>query len=330
VNVFFTVDTEFWPRSVWQPDFSELESDIQRDIYGVTRDGEFGLRYQLDVLSAEGLRGVFFIEAISALRSGINTLRDMIELVQSRGHDVELHVHSEWLEWLEPSFLPGRKALHMRELSLVDQALLIAKAVSLFKEAGLKTPARAFRAGNYGANLDTLQALAQNGIIFDSSYNYPYIGSACDVTTSEPLMQSQWINGVFEVPVNFYQDYPGHYRHTQLTATSLKEMCKALESAHQRGWKSFVIVSHSSELIRRNIEGFNAARADRVVIDRFEKLMRYLGRNKDRYVVSGFQGVEPSSLELESGSNFSMPLKGSVVQTALRMAEQGFRRFSYR
>lgn len=330
MNVFFTVDTEFWPRSVQDPDFTEMDSDIQRDIYGVTRDGEFGLRYQLDVLSSEGLKGVFFIEAISALRAGIKTLNEMIELVQSRGHDVELHVHSEWLNWLNPSFLPGRKALHIRELSLADQSLLIAKAISLFNEAGLKIPPCAFRAGNYGANNDTLRALAQNGILFDSSYNYPYLGSSCDIVTDSPLLQSQWLNEVFEVPVNFYQDYPGHNRHTQLTAASLKEMCSALENAYQQGWKSFVIVSHSSELIRRNVEGLKAARADRVVIDRFEKLMKYLGKNKDRYTVTGFQGIRPVDLEVSSEKKFAMPLKGSVVQTAFRMAEQGLRRFSYK
>ena len=36
---------------------------------------------------------------------------------------------------------------------------------------------KAFRAGNYGANWETLRVLGENGIHYDSSHNIDFLGS---------------------------------------------------------------------------------------------------------------------------------------------------------
>lgn len=326
--VFFTVDTEFWLGNNTQLDLSQLELDIQRDIFGISKDGEFGIRYQLDALDSEGLKGVFFIEAISSLITGEEFLRNIIDLVESRGHSVELHLHTEWLEWIQPSPLPGRYASDMRQLSLDDQSTLINKGLILFNEAGLKNPVRAFRAGNYGADNNTLRALAQNGILFDSSYNMPYLNSTCDIKTPEPLLQPEYVNGVLEVPVNCFQDYPGHYRHTQLAATSFDELRIALESAYNQKWETFVIVSHSFELIKRNKHKVNAAIADTIMLNRFEKLLKYLAKNKDRYFVDGFNKFDTDKFISRDNAPLYKHIKGSLMHTSLRFAQQALRMLS--
>lgn len=326
MQVLFTVDTEFWPKYNKPPDLAQLEYDVQRDIYGRSIDGEFGVRFQLDALDSEGLKGVFFIEAISSLVTGVESLGNLITLVESRGHSVELHLHTEWLKWIQPSPLPGRYAFNMRQLSFDDQSTLINKGLMLFREAGLQTPVQAFRAGNYGADQNTLRALEQNGILFDTSYNLPYLNSACNIATPEPLLQPLYINGVLEVPVNCFQDYSGHYRHTQLAAASFGELRSAIEAAYDQKWNTFVIVSHSFELIKRNMHSEKAAIADNIMLKRFEKLLKYLGQNKDRYTVDGFTTIDIECFSNRENDPVYKHLKGSLLNTLLRFAQQALRR----
>src|SRR5438034_4611872 len=95
LNVFLTVDTEVWPRT---PDWiaTGLSPEIDRFIYGVTADGQFGLKYQIDMLNEYGLKAVFLVEALFACIVGLEPLRKIVSLIQAGGHDVQLHIHTEW------------------------------------------------------------------------------------------------------------------------------------------------------------------------------------------------------------------------------------------
>lgn len=328
MRVFYTVDTEFWPRNPSNPDFTELNQDIQRDIYGATPQGEFGLRYQLDALDSEGLKGVFFVEPLSALRAGIDSLSATLSLIDSRGHEVGLHLHPEWNDWLENSLVPERAVQNISQLSVDKQTKLIAKGLSLFKEAGLSLPVKSFRAGNYGAGLTTLRALANNNIAYDSSYNPCYLNSRDGFALETPLVQAQMLDTIIEVPISCFEDYPRHFRHVQLTAISFEEMRLALETAERQHWKSFVIVSHSFELIKRNCSQLDSARPDYRVIDRFQKLIKYLGQNKDRYRVEGFNNcTEQDLLQPQSGFEYK-PITGNLLNTLIRYMQQALRRMS--
>src|SRR5207248_1014096 len=102
LNVFLTFDTEAWPFTPgWRE--SALDQDLRRDVYGETRQGTFGLEYQLDLLSAHGLKGVFLVEALFACAVGRELLCKVVKLIQGKGHEVQLHLHPQWLEWLDPS-----------------------------------------------------------------------------------------------------------------------------------------------------------------------------------------------------------------------------------
>jgi predicted deacetylase len=58
----------------------------------------------------------------------------------------------------------------MRHFSLEDQTLLVAKGIEQLRACGVDN-VHSFRAGGYGANVDTLHALARNGVRYDSSHN---------------------------------------------------------------------------------------------------------------------------------------------------------------
>lgn len=323
MQVYYTVDTEFWPRDPVHPDFSRIEEDFQRDVFGVTREGEYGIRYQMDALEAEGLKGVFFIEALHALKFGGRYLREMVDAVQRRGHEAALHIHAEWLRWLDEHPLGGLNSQVLQRFSPSQQQWIVTRSAQLLRECGVSRIA-SFRAGNYGADRHTLRALAAEGVAFDSSYNVVFLGPQCGIEADGPMTSPQWMEGVVEVPITFIQDYPRHYRPMQITAASFGEMRAALDRAQERGFPSFVFVSHGFELIRRRTNVPDGALPDSIVRRRFDQLVKYLGRNKDRYQVTTFAETTPERLLTRAVDE--SPVRGSPWRTSGRIFQQLLRR----
>jgi hypothetical protein len=321
LNVFITVDTEVWPLL---PDWRRagLARDIDRDIHGVTPEGSFGVSYQIDVLNRYGLKGVFFVESLFAEVAGREPLRALVGEVQDRGHEVQVHPHPEWLAWMPEPLLPGETPPLIRHYSEDDQAFLIARAVRNLRECGADRPC-AFRAGDYAANFDTLRALARNGIAYDTSYNATYLGTRCRLETPELLLQPTRLEGVYEFPISFFSVWPGRPRHAQLTACSFPELRSALLQAWRAGWYSFVIVSHSFELLKRRRQNPGRPRPDRIVVRRFERLCRFLAENRDKFRTTGFAGVAADDVPAHPAARV---LRSAPQKALWRYAEQLARR----
>jgi Polysaccharide deacetylase len=316
MNFLFTIDTEVYPINPdWRSDM--LARDVQRDLYGKTAHGAFGVGYQIEVFARYGIKAVFFVEGLHAScpEVGMGPLTKLVELIQSSGHEVQLHLHPEWVPLSRGLFVPDRGYL-LTSYSQDEQLELIQTAAANLVKAGAQQPT-AFRAGDYAANLDTLKALVRLGFRFDTSYNYPYLGSTCGITSDSILWQPASIEGLLEVPVSCYQDRPGHYRHCQLGACSLGEIAATLASAQLNAWETYVLVSHSFELINNRWAGRPVGPRRRVV-RRFENLCQRLASLASSASVRtcGFRDLEPLSLQE------SAPIKGNLAHYALRNVEQ--------
>jgi hypothetical protein len=321
LNVFITVDTEVWPRHAdWRE--TSLREDLRRDLYGVTPEGEFGVPYQMDVLDHFGLKAVFFVESLFPCAVGIDPLKALVSQIRSRGHEVQLHLHTEWLSWIDPPLLPGRLGNNLNEFTEEEQTLLLSRGVDNLRAAGVQDVC-AFRAGNYGANFDTLRALSRQGIQFDSSHNTCYLRSTCHMRTPAPLLQPARLEEVWEFPVSFFGDWPGHYRHAQLCACSSQEMTGALMQAWEAGWYSFVIVSHSNELIRGRKQTAVPPLPDHTVIARFNRLCEFLAEHRDKFRTTTFSELPARSV---SPPPVARPLRSKLRLTAGRLVEQLARR----
>jgi glycosyltransferase involved in cell wall biosynthesis len=296
LNVLITVDTEVWPRI---PDLRRngLKDDLDRDIEGWIVRVLHRISYQMDVLDAYRLRGVFLVESLFSCFTGPGPLRDIVGLIQNRGHEVQLHVHPEWLDWMPEPLLGERRGGNLAEFSEHEQYVIIGQALANLKEAGARDVS-AFRAGNYGAGHAILRTLTRLGIHYDTSYSYCYLDRGCGLHLPEPLLQAAEINGVCEVPISF-SDFSGHHRHAQLCTCSHREMRRALMQAHEMGWQKFVIVSHGFELLRR---GARETVADPVVVRRFDELCRFLAENTDKFRTVGFNDLAvEDATAVESG-----------------------------
>ena len=317
LNVFLTVDTEIWCDG-WDDLDGQFSAAFRRYVYGPTAKGDYGLPITFRILNDHGLIGVFFVEPLFATRFGDAPLHELVELVQTAGQEVQLHLHTEWVDEAREPLLPhiDRKRQFLRMFSRAEQSVLIAKGQELLRAGGADR-INAVRAGNYALNADTLLALADNDIRFDSSYNAAAAVGVDGVAPGRTLTQPFAFGDVIEYPVTVYRDRgPGSLRHLQLTACSFKEIRYVLDHAAADGLAAVVIVSHNFELLNT---GKN--RPDPIVVKRFQDLCRYLERNTDRFCVRGFRDLASAA-----GQTQPEPINSTMKLTGERMVTQLARR----
>lgn len=263
-RVLITVDTEL--SAGRQAQGMGVEENLARSFHGLVDGRPFGVEWLMDRMDERGLTGCFFVDPMPGLVHGREIVARMVEPILRRGHEVQLHIHTEWLDWARESPVEGRTGRNIGDFALGDQIALIGWAREALIAAGAPAPL-AFRAGNYGANDDTLRALATLGLRWDSSFNADYAGRGCAVSAPRGAVDPVVLHNVWEAPVAGLWDRPGHFRPAQVCALSAWEMRAALTHAATSGTHSFVIVTHSFEMLSRD-----RRRPNGLVMRRFEAL----------------------------------------------------------
>ena len=174
----------------------------------------------------------------------------------------------------------------------------------------------AFRAGTFGANDQTLAAVENNKIAIDSSYNYCM--EQCEITGFNDIQQPIRHDGIIEAPMSTFTDGLQHRRHAQLTACSYAELKASLNQAHNQQWNTYVLLSHSSELLKPKSNKY-----DQVVVRRFEKLCAYLANNTHQFITSSFADLQIDNVPLHPTQ-----LKVGLVPTMQRYVEQSLRKIN--
>lgn len=313
-KVQFTVDTEL-SLKLFQEGASAQEN-FDSSIAGKCRDGEFGIFYQMDRLEAFGLTGVFFVDPMPALVYGPAVIARIVEPILQRGHEVQLHIHTEWLEFAQDHEHAHLRGRNIADFGLDDQISLLSQARALLMMAGAPKPT-AFRAGNFGANDDTLRALNAIGVQYDSSFNPAFLSGECAIDLPPETPPFSEHLGVGIIPVSVIEDRPGSIRAVQLCALSAWEMRDALVHAAQHDWPCFTIVSHSFELLSRD-----RSRGNPIVTRRFDAMCKAIADHK-RLEDVGFHKLEPRRKSALS------TLPSNLVRTAMRVGEQAISRIRY-
>ena len=319
-HLYITIDTEYESGFTARNGPDSRHDNFARSIECVTREGSVGVGYQLDMLDRHGLRGVFFVDPMPALIWGVAAIEDVVGPIVEHGHDVQLHLHTEWLAFANgASPLPGRSGANLKDFTFEEQCILIDYAARTLGAAGAPRPV-AFRAGNYGANDDTLRALAALGIPYDTSHSPGYSDSACAIGLGSEDRRPVHRCGTTEVPIGCVGDL-FDFRHAQLTALSSRELLAAIEHARDNEVRSFTLVSHSFELLSRD-----RTRINRILKRRFARLCEG---------IAGMSGVSTATYALDPpnaipSSRACPTLPASFRRTALRMAEQAVGNALYR
>lgn len=310
-QVYITIDTEYSAGMARREGAGCRAENFARSIACETPGGAVGVSYQMDLFDRHGIRGVFFVDPMPALVWGVEAIADVVGPIVARGHDVQLHLHTEWLELAGAANpLGARTGLNCADFSFDDQCRLIELARDLLVSAGAPRPV-AFRAGNYGANDDTLRALAELGLTHDTSHPPGISGSHCRIALGPEDRAPVDHCGVVEVPIGAIAARGGGLRHAQLTAISAAEMIAAIGHAQASGQAAFTLVSHSFELLSRD-----RRRINRVVERRLKALCRAI--EKLPGVESGTYAANPPV----PAPGPSPVLPHSPLRTLWRLGEQ--------
>jgi len=312
-RIYITIDTEYSSGLVSDLSKADRIENYARSIGCITPDGPAGITLQLDLFKRHGIKAVFFVDPMPALIWGVAAIEDIVGPIIEAGQDVQLHCHSEWLGLAgDKSFLASKATgQNLFDFTFEDQHQILEYARDTLIAAGAPMPV-AFRAGNYGADDNTLRALAQIGLRYDTSH-CPALPDASRLSLSSLMRDPLLFEGMIEVPVGSIGTLGGGLRHAQITALSLAELRAAIGHARDNAYSSFTLVTHSFELINRRKLAVN-----KIVKQRFEGLCRTLA-DMDGVTTGNYRDTPP----LFGGSfQSSRPMPANALRTGYRYAEQ--------
>lgn len=325
VKVIISVDTEHSIGGAFKnPELKPVGNE--KRIFGQVGDEHFGIPLIMDIADRYGLKVVFFVEVLNKYFFGEEETRIVCEYIQERGHEVQLHLHPNYLNFKHKIHNNLAYKDNLFTYDFDQQFELLNLGRQLLEKYGVKN-VTAFRAGNYGINRIALEALKRAGFKFDSSYNLTFlkrIHGFKDLVINDATR----IDGIWELPItNFIQTFPARqFKPLDLNGINSDEMIRTLKWAGDSGKKKFVtIILHSFSFLEPLDVQYSKVKVRHYVINRFKALCRFLGENKERFSVTGFNDINlENSCQSRGGDHFlTMPKMISIK----RLAEQAVHRF---
>ena len=329
-RVYFTVDVECAEERLSRGQLQPAQGYDLR-VWGrfANHDDELGVPLIMRELEAYGHRGTFFMEPFGSRHFGIDGLAAVCRSIRARGHDVQLHAHPVQKEprFRSLALTPENDNLHARDVA--GQAALLDEGVSILAAAGVpRDEVRAFRAGNFGADNRTWQAMAKVGLPLSSNLNSNYLNRNCKI--SWPRHENGLFDtgyGVWELPVSNFLDGKSP-RHLQIMAVSLGEMIDYLKAARAQDIGEVNIFTHSFELFYIEDLERRQARLSPMNVSRLRGLCRFLREHADEFEVDtmgDLAGRLQSGNQRPVHSAAGMP-RGKPLLRYRRLVEQVFKR----
>ena len=286
INVFITVDTEHSIGGAFK-DRNLKPVGNEKRIWGKVGDKSFGIPLMMDIADRYGIRLTFFVEVLNKYYFGEDETKKVCEYILNRGHDVQLHLHPNYLNFNSPNPCQQNYSDFIGIYSLAEQIELISEGIKVLIQNGVSKPI-AFRAGCFGANQDTLKALKENGFLIDCSYNRAYIGETCFLKDNG-INDLTYLNEIWEFPVtNFVESTkvrPKRFKPLDINGVSFQEMRSVLNQAKESGPRNITIIMHSFSFLKPYDVQYNKIRPRWNVIRRFRNLCQYVSENSDYFGV---------------------------------------------
>ena len=136
-NVYLTFDVEIWCGG-WNSLDANFHAALS-DIF-TARNIEIAAAFLvLKLLNESKLRATFFfVEPLFSARFGTKYLNIIVDMILNAGHDVELHIHPEWVDEASRPLIENctTKRQHLSEYTYSEQCELIRISLDLLKNAG--------------------------------------------------------------------------------------------------------------------------------------------------------------------------------------------------
>jgi len=297
INIFITVDTEHSIGGAFA-DSGLAPVGNDRRIFYTVGNKSYGIPLIMDIADHYGLKISFFTEMLNKYYFGEQESRIVCEYIMKRGHDVQLHLHPNFLNFQEHGAVKKKKFPdQIHAYPLEKQRELIAEGKEMLRSFGVNPTA--FRAGNFNADRNTLTALSENGFIADTSYSKAYLGKSCRLADTD-INDAQYMEGIWELPVTNFLEKSlagSRYRPLDINGVSFLQMRGVLAQSVDKGPKNITIIMHSFSFINPLDVQYRKMRPRKTVIRRFEKLCRYLAQNTSVFNVMTFGGLHREKLK---------------------------------
>lgn len=297
INVFITVDTEHSIGGAFGDRHLKPVGNEKR-VWGKIGVKSFGIPLMMDIAESYDIRLTFFVEVLNKYYFGEDETKKVCEYILNRGHDIQLHLHPNYLNFLTENPQEQKFSDIIGTYTLKRQIELLDDGIKTLVRNGIPRPI-AFRAGCFGANQDTLRALRENGFLVDSSYNRAYLPAPC-LLEDNGINDLAYLDGIWELPVtNFVESTKlrsKRFKPFDINGVSFPEMKWVLNRAKENGPRSVTIILHSFSFLKPYDVQYNKVRPRRYVIQRFEKLCQYLRENVDMFEVRTFASLDKENL----------------------------------
>ncbi|WP_447985812.1 methyltransferase domain-containing protein [Nitrospira sp. Nam74] len=247
------------------------EDHINRLIWGKVNGTEFGIRRISSILEQHKIKGNFLIDIASSVLYGDKAVAEIGHFLLEHGHELHIHLHSEWLvrKWNIKGPFSGPAGLNQLNCQLNHRFLQFAafKYAQIF---GLNPIC--FRAGGYHFNEHTVEAAHAVGFIalsnFNSSRHQETWAVSDEGINNEPF---KWKNGLIELPVDFspeplsfqWEKYEGHFDRVRF----------------RKRRKTFNLTLHSWSLLKRSGDFFEEFAPDHE--ERLHLICEHLNSNTE-------------------------------------------------
>jgi len=294
---------------------------------------ELGIGLLMRELEACGHRGTFFTEALGAHTFGREGLTEACHEMVRRGHDVELHTHpiQRVADYRTRGIAPAKDDIGAYDVDA--QVELLREGTRILEDCGAPK-IRGFRAGNFGANNATWEAMSRAGLTVSSNYNPCYFEKNCKMRlegAGTALFRAP--HDVWELPISTFTEHGGGQRHMQITAVSLAEMVDYLEQAHALRMPEVTVVTHSFELCHIDSIDRALGRPNTINLLRFRGLCRFLEERRKDFEVDTVGALAEriaSGLEVPTGPFTKKRPEGSLGKKLARLPEQALKRLESR
>lgn len=302
--IFITVDTEHSIGGAFgDPKLKPVGNE--KHVFGKIGTKYYGIPLIMDIAEACDLTLTFFVEVLSTCYFGEAESRSVCEYILGRGHDIQLHIHPNYLNFLTADPMKQSYSDLMGNYEFHEQIDFIKMGMDILDRNGTPRPI-AFRAGCFGANAQTLRALIENGILIDSSYNQAYLGKSC-LFDDRKMNDLNCLDGIWEFPITNFVECSKvrskRYMPLDINGVSDREIIYVLNWAKQNGVQYITLIMHSFSFVKPYDVQYQKMNPRYYVIERFRKICNYLKKHSDTYEVKTFGVFDKGKLKQLQGKS---------------------------
>lgn len=309
-----TVDVEAGNGCRKQVSNESNNDEISTCMYGIFGDQRAGIIEMMDIADEVGVQISFFVDVLEVYAYG-DQLIQVMQDIDSRGHDVQLHFHPSMINSTNWELIKNSEAWNQSGatkdtyMPCWDQDTAnfwFAHAMQIFDEANITRPI-AYRSGAYRYCDTIIQSMSNFNM--SQSYNYNIYSSGRQNFNAGYLHNFQWENDVFEFPITYVKDENGEVgASSRIDETTWSiPVNETFERFYeeQSPTRVMTMILHSFSFLSKDEAG-NFYLEDQTKVEAFRSFMHNLS---DKYTI-----VSASQLQsyIDNGSiegEFKLPLR---------------------